>query len=79
VDPDPSRRSELMAEKTYTVAGMTCDHCVNAVSGEVSAVAGVSDVAVDLAGGTVTVRGEGYTDDEVRAAVDEAGYSVVDA
>lgn len=68
-----------MAEKTYTVAGMTCDHCVNAVSGEVSAVAGVSDVAVDLAGGTVTVRGEGYTDDEIRAAVDEAGYSVVDA
>jgi copper chaperone len=65
-----------MVEKTYTVVGMTCEHCVNAVGGEVGQVPGVSAVAVDLASGRVTVTGAGYTDDQVRAAVDEAGYEL---
>jgi copper chaperone CopZ len=67
-----------MAEKTYTVTGMTCQHCVNAVSSEVSGIDGVESAAVDLAAGTVTVIGEGYSDEQIRAAVDEAGYSMVD-
>ncbi|MDQ1734763.1 MAG: copper chaperone [Pseudonocardiales bacterium] len=67
-----------MAEKTYTVTGMTCQHCVNAVSSEVSGIDGVESAAVDLAAGTVTVIGEGYRDEQIRAAVDEAGYSMVD-
>ena len=65
-----------MTTRTYTVEGMTCQHCVNAVSGEVGQLPGVSDVAVDLDGGTVTVTGEQIDDDAVRAAVDEAGYQV---
>jgi copper chaperone len=66
-----------MSEKTYQVTGMTCEHCVNAVTGEVSAVPGVSTVTIDLEAGKVTVDGDGFTDDQIRAAVDEAGYALV--
>ena len=62
---------------TYTVAGMTCEHCVRSVSEEVSEVPGVTAVEVDLAGGRVTVHGDA-DDAAVRAAVTEAGYQVVD-
>ncbi len=66
-----------MSETTsYTVTGMTCQHCVNAVTDEVSSVAGVTEVKVDLETGTVTVQGSGLDDAAIRAAVDEAGYEV---
>ena len=65
-----------MAERVYTVDGMTCGHCVSAVSAEIGKLGGVENVAVDLATGQVTVTGAGYTDDQVRAAVDEAGYEL---
>ena len=65
-----------MAEQIYTVTGMTCGHCVNSVTDEVGKVAGVDSVNVDLDSGQVTVSGEGYTDDQIRAAVDEAGYAL---
>ncbi len=67
-----------MATKTYSVTGMTCGHCVSAVSSEVGAIPGVEGVEVDLATGQVTVSGPDFTDEQVRAAVDEAGYAVVD-
>lgn len=57
------------------VVGMTCGHCVNAIQQEVSAVAGVTDVDVDLAAGTVKVIGDAQVD-AVVAAIDEAGYEV---
>ena len=64
---------------TYTVKGMTCEHCVRSVTEEVSAVDGVRGVEVDLAGGRVTVTTDRPVDDAaVRAAVEEAGYEVVD-
>lgn len=64
---------------TYTVKGMTCEHCVRSVTEEVSAVPGVSGVEVDLAGGRVTVVRDRPVDDAaVRAAVSAAGYEVVD-
>lgn len=63
---------------TYTVAGMTCGHCVSAVGGELGAIPGVSGVAVDLAAGTVTVTSSHPVDEQsIRAAVDEAGYVLV--
>lgn len=68
-----------MAAKTYTVTGMTCGHCVSSVSSEVGKVAGVESVDVDLPTGAVTVQGEGFADEQIRAAVDEAGYELVDA
>ena len=67
--------------RTLAVDGMTCDHCVRAVTEELSALPGVTDVRVDLVAGatsTVTVSStEPLADDAVRAAVDEAGYQVV--
>ncbi|MCZ7472917.1 MULTISPECIES: heavy-metal-associated domain-containing protein [unclassified Micromonospora] len=67
-------------ETTYQVSGMTCGHCVNSVSTELSALPGVTDVQVDLAGGRVTVTSQNPLDvDAVRAAVDEAGYDLVGA
>lgn len=69
-----------MVTSTYQVRGMTCGHCVNAVSTEVGAIEGVTDVQVDLASGRVTVTSERPLDTEaVRAAVDEAGYDLVEA
>ena len=66
-----------MSTATYTVTGMTCGHCVNSVTEEVSQVPGVTDVAVDLASGGLTVTSEPPVDDTaVRAAVEEAGYQV---
>jgi copper chaperone CopZ len=59
---------------TYKVAGMTCDHCKKAVTSEVSAVAGVESVEVDLDTKVVTVVGEGLDDAVLRAAIEEAGY-----
>lgn len=62
--------------RTYTVHGMTCSHCVRSVTEEVSAVTGVRHVDVQLDTGRLTVDGEGFNDDAVRAAVAEAGYEV---
>jgi copper chaperone CopZ len=57
---------------------MTCGHCASAVTEEVTKIAGVTDVDVDVAGGRVTVRSSGPVSDEVvAAAVDEAGYEVL--
>ncbi|MFC5748863.1 heavy-metal-associated domain-containing protein [Actinomadura rugatobispora] len=66
-----------MSTATYTVTGMTCGHCVNSVKEEVGQVAGVSEVAVDLATGRVTVTSAAPLDvAQVRAAVEEAGYEL---
>jgi len=67
-----------MSTHTYAVEGMTCAHCAGAVTREVRKVAGVSDVAVDVTEGTLTVTVSGSAPDaEIAAAVDEAGYAVV--
>jgi copper chaperone CopZ len=64
----------------YSVTGMTCGHCVSAVTEELTALPGVRDVHTDLVPGgesTVTVTSDSpLTDEAVRAAVDEAGYEV---
>ncbi len=61
----------------YTVSGMTCSHCVQSVREEVSELAGVQAVEVDLTSGRLTVVGEGVSDEAVKAAVADAGYEVV--
>ena len=61
-------------ELSYTVDGMSCDHCKAAVTEEVAQVAGVDDVEVDLDSKRVVVRGADVSDDAVRAAIREAGY-----
>jgi copper chaperone CopZ len=66
-----------MASATYQVSGMTCEHCVRAVSAELTGLAGVTGVSVDLVpGGTsaVTVTSEApLAGQAVAAALDEAG------
>jgi len=61
--------------RDYTVRGMTCSHCVLSVREELSEVAGVHAVEVDLSG-RLTVTGDGISDEAVRAAVAAAGYEV---
>jgi copper chaperone len=61
---------------TYAVDGMTCQHCVASVHENVSELAGVSDVSVELESGRLLVRGDGFSDEAVRAAVEEAGYEL---
>jgi copper chaperone CopZ len=69
---------ESPVQTIYTVSGMTCGHCVNSVQAEVSQVPGVTEVQVDLTSGAVTVTSEAHLDEAaVRAAVDEAGYTLV--
>ena len=69
-----------MTTTSYTVVGMTCGHCVNAVTEEVSQLPGVTAVDVDLASGGITVTSDvPVGDDAVRAAVEEAGYAVAPA
>jgi copper chaperone CopZ len=58
---------------TFSVPGMTCGHCVAAVSGELAKVAGVVDVRVDLDSKAVVVTGDGLDPSALAAAVDEDG------
>lgn len=62
----------------YKITGMTCGHCVNAVTSEVSEIDGVTDVGVQLEGGKMAVTSESEIDFEaIKEAVDEAGdYTV---
>ena len=59
---------------TYSVPGMSCGHCVEAITGEVGKVDGVTDVDVDLDTKVVTVAGG--DPDAIVAAIDEAGFDV---
>ncbi|MFF6783900.1 cation transporter [Streptomyces sp. NPDC012510] len=67
-----------MAEKYFTVSGMSCGHCATSVTEEVVAVPGVTGVDADVRAGLVTVRGETVDDEAVRAAIVEAGYEVAE-
>jgi copper chaperone len=59
---------------TYVVTGMTCAHCVGAVTKEIEAIPGVESVAVSLDSARAVVTGA-VEDDAVLAAVEEAGYA----
>jgi len=69
--------------QNYAVSGMSCDHCIHAVTSELAALPGVLKVTVDLAspGGDSNVRvvsAEPLTTSDVAGAIDEAGYDLVD-
>ncbi len=66
-----------MSEASYTVTGMTCEHCVASVTEEITKIGSVTAVAVDLPTGAVTVTSDAPVDDaQIRAAVEEAGYQL---
>jgi copper chaperone CopZ len=62
---------------SYSVPDIHCAHCERAINAEVSNVAGVARVDVDLATKLVTVTGDGVSDQAVREAIDEAGYEAL--
>jgi len=73
-----------MITTTYKVTGMSCEHCVNAVTSELNNLDGVSGVSIDLVPNGVsllTITSENpVADDAVGAALDEAGgYQVTQA
>ena len=61
---------------TYSVPDVHCAHCSAAITAEVSRVAGVRSVDLDLEGKVVSVQGAGMNDAEIRSAIAEAGYEV---
>jgi copper chaperone len=65
-----------MEVATYSVPGVHCAHCSAAITAEVSKVAGVEGVDVDLEGKVVSVEGAGMSDAEIRRAIAEAGYEI---
>lgn len=67
----------MTQQLSFKVPGMTCDHCKHAVTDEVSQVAGVESVDVDLGSKLVTVVGEDLEDAALRRAIEEAGYEAV--
>ena len=70
----------MSVTNTYSVTGMTCAHCVQAVTTELSGLPGVDGVDVDLGTGTVTVTSAApLATEDVRSAVDEAGYELANA
>jgi copper chaperone len=77
LQPSGSNMNTSSNISTFQVIGMTCSHCVNAVTQEISKLDGVTHVDVDLGTGLVTVDSQQPVDPEsVAAAVDEAGYEV---
>jgi copper ion binding protein len=66
--------TDIAELRTYSVPGISCDHCKHAIEAEVGTVAGVSDVVVDV--DSKSVRVQGGDDAAIRAAIDEAGYDV---
>jgi copper chaperone len=78
-----TRSHDMSTTSRYRVTGMTCDHCVTAVTEELSALPGVRDVQVALVtGGTSDVRvvsESPLAENAVREAVDEAGYEYAGA
>jgi copper chaperone CopZ len=69
------REEHEAMQSTYAVPGVSCGHCRTAITGEVSKVAGVTAVDVDLSAKRVTVAGA-FDDASVRAAIDDAGYDI---
>lgn len=65
----------MSATLQYTVPGISCQHCVNAITTSVGAVPGVTGVDVSLDDKTVTVSGEAEPG-QVEAAIEDAGYDI---
>ena len=73
----PMGYTESMNRSSYTVPAMSCSHCEAAVKQEISALAAVEDVIVDLETKRVEVIGLDLDDAAIRAAIAEAGYEAV--
>ena len=75
--PKKKLTGTIVETKIVDIEGMTCGHCEMSVQEEISEIAGVTAVNADHKTGQVAVEGAGFTDEQVSAAVAEAGYKVV--
>jgi copper chaperone CopZ len=66
-----------MTTTTYHVAGISCDHCVRAITNEVKDIAGVSTVTVDIPTKIVTIEHINVAAPVLVAAINEAGFDEV--
>lgn len=80
IGPKPEHKKieqgDLKMEKVLTIEGMMCAHCQGRVKNALEAVAGVTDVKVNLEAGTAMVQGEMVEDEALKSAVESAGYKV---
>jgi copper chaperone CopZ len=63
----------------YRVEGMSCDHCRSSVLEEVQEIDGVQNVVLDLTSGRLEVDGADVSTDQIRSAVELAGYKLEEA
>lgn len=74
-------KREFVVQTTVQISGMTCEHCVKAVSAELGAIDGVSSVTVDLVPDGISsahvTSADAISHDDIAAAIDEAGYELV--
>ena len=63
-----------MSKIEINIEGMTCGHCAMSVTNELATLEGVSNVQVDHASGKATVESNGVSEEQLAAAVEEAGY-----
>jgi len=69
-----------MTTTEITVVGMTCDHCIKRVTGELTALDGVASVDIDLESGAVSIQSaDVLSDADIRDAIEEAGYELAGA
>lgn len=65
-------------KKKVTIEGMSCMHCVGHVKDALNELSGVKEVDVNLSAGTAIIESTGnITDDQIKAAIDDAGYEVL--
>lgn len=63
-------------KKTVSIEGMTCSHCTARVTKALQGVKGVTNVTVNLEKKNAIIEGDGFSDEDLRAAIDNAGYQV---
>ena len=63
-----------MSKVEISIEGMTCGHCAMSVTNELATLEGVSNVQVDHAAGKATIESEGVSEEQLSAAIEEAGY-----
>jgi copper chaperone len=76
---DEGERGTMSAQRVYSVPDVSCEHCVSAITGELTQIDGVEDVKVDLESKTVTVTAsESVAEDRIREGIDEAGFDIAE-
>ncbi|MBN1882570.1 MAG: heavy-metal-associated domain-containing protein [Deltaproteobacteria bacterium] len=63
--------------KTIKIKGMSCQHCVKAVTGALTNIDGIKNISVSLQNGEAVFDEVGPVDyDEVRRNIEDAGYEL---